>query len=137
MTVPHALTSCSQGLLAAAKRGDTAEVQHLLAGNHDTEARDGHGKTPLMRAAKYGHVEVCMLLLQQDADLGAVNKDKRTALHIAAQQGHEPVLRFLMSIGGVRLLGAKDAFGEVPADLTKKLPPSKRTAVLQILQVGA
>ncbi len=46
-------------------------------------ARDGHGWTPLMRAAWKGHRETTRLLLQYKADTLATNRDGHTAVDIA------------------------------------------------------
>ena len=44
-----------EGLHAAAAKGDTAEIKRLVAAGADPNARDGHGRTPLMVAAHRKH----------------------------------------------------------------------------------
>jgi ankyrin repeat protein len=67
------MTSESEKLMiSAAKRGEVAEVQRLLALEPGlVEARDKDGSTPLHCAAWKGHVEVVRVVLDAGADIGA------------------------------------------------------------------
>lgn len=68
----------SKALVAAAERGDSAEVQRLLAAGDDVNARAGgmfvppfyfhFGETPLCAAARRGRADVVKLLLDKGAD---------------------------------------------------------------------
>jgi hypothetical protein len=89
--------------LAAAKKGDTAQVEALLKAGADLEARDKNGRTALMLAAQYGHTETVRLLLAKGADAGARDQRGWTAYMLAllSPSGglihtvHENVLRLL------------------------------------------
>lgn len=83
-------------LLVAARRGDLKAVDAAIAARADLEAVDGHGRTPLIRAALYGHAPVVARLVKAGAKLNAVTiEEKDTALHVAAREGHVPVIQAL------------------------------------------
>ena len=48
---PRNAIAAYTGLHAAAAKGDAAEIERPAAGGADVNARDGHGRTPLMVAA--------------------------------------------------------------------------------------
>jgi ankyrin repeat protein len=72
------------GLLAAASRGDAAEIQRLLAGGASVEVRDVHGRTPLHVAAHRGHHAAARALLAAGADPNALDSRRYDLLTIAA-----------------------------------------------------
>jgi ankyrin repeat protein len=78
---PAGGSGLDDALVEAATKGDLAAVQALLAKGANVNARDNHGKTPLMVAAFQGHVSVVKSLLAKGADINAKDSlDGSTAL---------------------------------------------------------
>ena len=57
------------------RRRDLATVKRLIKGGLDINARDKHGRTPLMRAAARGNVDACQVMLDHGADAEARDRD--------------------------------------------------------------
>jgi ankyrin repeat protein len=57
-----------QGLFAASATGDAAEIERLVRAGAMLEARDSHGRTPLLVAAHLGHRAVARALLDAGAN---------------------------------------------------------------------
>jgi len=76
-------------LIEAAKKGDIASMQTLLAEGADVNA-SYRGFTALMNAAGGGQTAAVRLLLDAGADVNATTKDGATALMAAAEQGFSP-----------------------------------------------
>lgn len=66
-------------LMAAARQGDAAAVEAMLAAGADAGAADVDGNTPLMYAAARGQADVCRLLRAAGADPGHANRWGLTA----------------------------------------------------------
>ena len=89
----------------AARDGDLAALQHLVAGGWDAAERDRHGSSALMWAAGSGHLHGCKYLGERfgvPASLDAVAaggvskkqlKRLRSPLHWAARHGHLDVCK--------------------------------------------
>ena len=73
-------------LIRAVEKGHTEAVRLLLRHKPkaDPNARDKHGRTPLMLAAFNGFNKILELLLQYGAEVDAVDSDQRTTLLILA-----------------------------------------------------
>lgn len=84
---------------AAARAGDVAAIDRLLAGGQDVDATDGYSQTALMRASHAGRIEVVELLIARGADLDRSAKFGLTALMLAVIQGHDRVARTLVAAG--------------------------------------
>ena len=56
------------GLHAAAAKGDTAEIERLLAAGQNVNAQDAHSRTPLHVAAHFGHHAAAQALLKGGAN---------------------------------------------------------------------
>jgi uncharacterized protein len=87
------------GLLAAASRGDAAEIQRLLAGGANVATRDGHGRTPLHVAAHGGHHAAARALLAGGADPNALDSRRYDLLTIAAVRDDLAMVRLGLAAG--------------------------------------
>ena len=121
-------------LLRAAKAGDVAAIQVLLAKGADVKLTTKFGMTPLMAAAGLGTKEEdttgrkkteaesiasIKLCLDAGADVNAVDNQGDTALHGAAQKGSDQVVQFLADHGAK--LDIKDKRGRTPLDAANGL----------------
>uniref|UniRef100_A0A0D9WLB4 RING-type E3 ubiquitin transferase n=1 Tax=Leersia perrieri TaxID=77586 RepID=A0A0D9WLB4_9ORYZ len=109
-------------LAAAAKDGDAAEAQRLLAANPGLARCNSFGSlnSPLHIAATKGHHQVAALLLENGADVNARNiygqvwkvdnLSGRTALHMAAAGGHVKCVRLLVADVAVAGGGERDGY---------------------------
>jgi len=87
-------------LIEAARNGDAAAVQTLLAGGADANAAQGDGLTALHMAAQEGYLEIAEALLGAGADVEAKTRiGDYTPLHLAAQEANAPVARVLLEAG--------------------------------------
>jgi ankyrin repeat protein len=123
------LTIDATPLLRAAKAGDTAAVQLLLAHGANPHLGNVNGITPLMAAAGVGSNEIdtrgkfktpeqaaatIELLVKAGADVNAQDSRGQTGLHGAALWGWNNVVKTLVDHGAN--LQAKDADGMTPLD---------------------
>jgi ankyrin repeat protein len=87
----------------AARRGDLAALEKLLAARAPVDPADGSSATPLYLAAAEGHATVVARLLAAGADprrqaqgpFGSTG----TPIHVAARYGHLEVVRVLLEAG--------------------------------------
>jgi len=86
-------------LWSVAESGDVNEVTAILSHGVDVNARNEHGMTALMRAARLGHAPVVRALLEHGADPNIARNDKFTALALAAFFGHTETVRILIEHG--------------------------------------
>ena len=86
-------------LLLAARLGDTAEIERLIADGADPEERDRRGRTALIHAASQGEDDAVAMLLEAGANTGAQCDAGHTALAHAAIGGHPGAVKGL-SEGG-------------------------------------
>jgi len=87
------------GLLAAAARGDAAQIRTLTAKGDKTDVRDGHGRTPLHVAAYLGHHEAMREFVAAGADPNALEHDRYDIVTIAAVANDVPTLRVALALG--------------------------------------
>ena len=87
-----------RGALAAAARGDVAALSKLQPG--DVEARDAHGRTPLIVAAHLARHDAMRALVKAGADPNALEHDRYDIVTIAAVANDLPTLRVALSVGG-------------------------------------
>jgi uncharacterized protein len=87
-----------RGALAAAARGDVAALAKLQPG--DVDARDAHGRTPLIGAAHLARHDAMRALVKAGADPNALEHDRYDIVTIAAVANDLPTLRVALSLGG-------------------------------------
>ena len=104
----------------ATDRGDLTAIERLLDSGSDADARDEHGQTALMNAARDGRTEVVRLLAGRGAGLNHTAKFGLTALMLSVIRGHIDVARVLID-GGADLhprgTGAPGFHGKTAWDL--------------------
>ena len=83
----------------AVETADLAAIDAQLASGADINARDEHGQTALMNAARDGQTAVVRLLVERGADLDHHAKFGLTAVMLAVIRGHEDVVRVLVEAG--------------------------------------
>ena len=104
----------------AVDRGDLTAIERLLDSGSDADARDEHGQTALMNAARDGRTEVVRLLAGRGAGLNHTAKFGLTALMLSVIRGHIDVARVLIDGGAdphVRGTGAPGFHGKTAWDL--------------------
>ncbi len=86
-------------MLAAAARGDSAQIAELVAAGNAVDVRDAYGRTPLHVAA-YGARHAAMrALVKAGADPNALERDRYDIVTIAAVADDLPTLKVALDIG--------------------------------------
>ena len=80
----------------ATDHGDLTAIERLLDSGADVDARDEHGQTALMNAARDGRTDVVRLLAARGARLDHSARFGLTALMLAVVRGHVDELEVLM-----------------------------------------
>lgn len=88
-----------RGLLAAAHKGDVAELGVLAAGKAVLNAQNGNGRTPVHVATFARQREAIRALAKAGANLGALDNDRYDAVTIASVADDEETLRVLLALG--------------------------------------
>ncbi len=124
------LTVGTTPLIRAAKAGDTASIQLLLAAGAKADLPNSQGITPLLAAAGLGSTTIdtrarfrneqkCIasakLLLAAGVNVNEANGNGQTALHGAAQSGWNSFVQMLADHGAN--ISIKDRFGSTPLDI--------------------
>jgi len=103
-------------LLKASAKGDTKEVERLLAKEGiNVDTIDEHGVTPLLLASRYGHKEIVRKLLEAGADVNTIAAAQMTALTWATVDGHEDVVEILLQQPGIQI-NVPDMWGKTPLE---------------------
>lgn len=102
MAVPRKLVvvpnSATRDLWRIAENGEIDELEAVLA-RAEINARNEHGMTALMRAARHGRVRMVRVLLEHGADANIARSDNFTALSLAAFFGHTEIVEMLLKHG--------------------------------------
>jgi ankyrin repeat protein len=88
------------GLHAAAAKGDAGEIRRLAADGADLNARDGHGRTPLMVAAHRRHMQAAKTLIAAKADLNLLDAQAYDVITIAAVIDDVDMVKLAIASGG-------------------------------------
>jgi ankyrin repeat protein len=83
-------------MLAAARRGDLAAVQALVAGGAPLDPRDDTQQTPLLLAVQGDHTPVAAWLIGAGADINAQARNQDTPWLLAGALGRAEVLQLMI-----------------------------------------
>ncbi|CAD7701453.1 unnamed protein product [Ostreobium quekettii] len=122
-----------QAIFWAIHQGDLPALAGLLNNGADPDARDPHGNTPLIKAARAGLHSAVGLLCGRGADTNAQNNAGLAALHEASRNGHGEAIRALLGQGAQA--DARSGAGETPLGLA--VGGGHAGAVAVLLQGGA
>jgi ankyrin repeat protein len=90
-------------LINAARQGNTAHVQALIASGADVNATDGiAGGTALMYAATNGHAGTVQALIDAGADLNMQQDFGKSAMDLASDKGHSDIVQMLIEAGATQ-----------------------------------
>ena len=127
----------NEQLLAAARKGDAAQVQALLDKGASVNAKTRYGATPLSYASDRGSVEVVKLLLERGADVNVTDTFyNATPIVWAAQRKHVEVVKMLIGKGASKETAMEIAVGQGDAGVAKVvldaggLPPASLSRYL-------
>ena len=84
----------------AAKAGDAKQVEVLIAGGVEVDAKDDLGRTILLIATEHGDIVIVELALTKGADVKARRNNGTTALHLAAEHNRLAIAKVLVEAGG-------------------------------------
>ncbi|WP_108883149.1 ankyrin repeat domain-containing protein [Anderseniella sp. Alg231-50] len=100
--VPPSATELAsyRGLLAAAHKGDMAEINRLVSAQADLKQTDGRGRTAMHVAAFASHDEVVTALAKAGADPNLLENDKYDIITIAAVANDADMVRTAIRAGG-------------------------------------
>jgi uncharacterized protein len=87
------------GLLAAAARGDAAQIRILIGKGENPDSRDDYGRTPLHVAVFGGHHEAMRALASAGANPNALERDRYDIVTIAAVANDVPTLKLALELG--------------------------------------
>lgn len=89
-----------EDLLAAARKGDLAQVKALVEKGANIEAKTRYDTTPLFFAARNGHLEVVQYLISKGANVNVTDTFyKMSTLMAAADKGGVEVVKALVAAG--------------------------------------
>ena len=88
------------GLLAAAHKGNVAEIRKLLAAGNDANVRDGWGRTPVQVAAYGSHRDAIRALKAGGADMRAFDRQRYDVITISAVKDDATTMRLAIELGG-------------------------------------
>jgi hypothetical protein len=106
----------------AIKADDVAVLEGLLRAGADINARDEHGQTGLMIAARDGKTEVVRWLVAHGADLDHTAKFHLSALMLAVINGRDAIVGILADAGADRTIqgaGAPGFAGKTALDIAR------------------
>jgi ankyrin repeat protein len=105
---------------AAVRAQDIARLDELLAAGADINARDEHGQTAVMNAARDGRAQTVRWLVEHGADLNHTAKFGLSALMLAVINGRDAIVGILVDAGAdrsIRGTGAPGFYGKTALDI--------------------
>jgi ankyrin repeat protein len=107
---------------SAVKTGDISQLDVLVRGGADINARDEHGQTGLMIAARDGQARAVRWLAERGADLNHTAKFGLSALMLAVINGRDAIVGILVDAGADRAIegsGAPGFAGKTALDIAR------------------
>ena len=107
---------------SAIRTGDVSQLDALVRAGADIDARDEHGQTGLMIAARDGHAPVVRWLVEHGADLNHTAKFHVSALMLAVINGRDAIVGILVDAGADRAIegsGAPGFAGKTALDIAR------------------
>ncbi len=86
-------------LIAAAERGNVADLQKWLDAGAPVNARDARGRNAVLAATQRGHAEAARLLIARGADVNAQDDIRDSAFLLAGARGHTEIVRAALAAG--------------------------------------
>jgi uncharacterized protein len=96
---------------SAVKAGDVEALEALIDAGADIDAKDEHGQTALMNAARDGHTPMVRVLVARGADLNHTAKYNLSALMLAVINGRDAIVGVLVDAGANLTIKATGAPG--------------------------
>ena len=90
---------------------DTAALQALIEAGEDIDAKDEHGQTAVMIAARDGRTALVRWLIAHGADLNHTAKFNLSALMLAVINGRDAIVALLVDAGADRSIRGRGAPG--------------------------
>jgi ankyrin repeat protein len=106
----------------AIRTGDVGQLESLVRAGADIDARDEHGQTGLMIAARDGHTPVVRWLVGHGANLDYTAKFHLSALMLAVINGRDAIVGILVDAGADRTIegsGAPGFAGKTALDIAR------------------
>lgn len=106
----------------AVRTGDVSQLDALARAGADIDARDEHGQTGLMIAARDGQAPVVRWLVEHGANLDHTAKFHLSALMLAVINGRDAIVGILVDAGADRAIegsGAPGFAGKTALDIAR------------------
>lgn len=115
----------AENLYQAARVGDTAAIEKILAAGIDVNAKTPYGGTALAFAAERGQLDAVKLLIEKGADVNAQDEFyKASPFTWASMKGHKEVAQWIKDHGGKPAWDVGDLANPKKADSP---PPAEAT----------
>jgi outer membrane protein assembly factor BamB len=125
-----------EALREAARAGDLAKVDALLAAGAPVDAPARYGQTPLYFAAEKGHLAVAKRLVERGANVNAQDGFfGASALEMALQGEHRELARYLLAQGAEDAVSA--LFAAIESDDLELARAALATGLLEPLDLAA
>jgi ankyrin repeat protein len=119
---------------AAVAAEDTARLAALLEAGADINARDEHGQTALMIAARDGRTSAVRWLIEHGADLNHTAKFHLSALMLAVINGRDAIVGLLADAGADRTIRGTGAPGFADKTALDLAEAANRTIMIALLR---
>jgi hypothetical protein len=122
-------------LLVAARKGEIAAIERLLAEGAHVSERNTRGTTAIMVAAMYGHAATVKFLQSTGASITEKDDDGWSALHYAAHNGILSLVQYFLQEAGASISDATDDGRTVWPFLMPKLEDADLVVLISLLKV--